>query len=279
MQRIVCNSIYGILVLLFAAAMAMAGQAPPAKEAAVGTLTGQFLVAEGKPMATGVVSLFNAKIGPAPGQGMRRIPDSLVVVDTEGRFTAEAPIGRYYLAGRPEAVTGEPGPPRPDEKVFWARSAKGEFRIFVLKAGGITDAGTVSGAPSTVAENITAGAATRMKKTHVTLEGSVKDEQGEPIAGVYVMSTGNPKAIQPEFISDPTGEDGGFRLMVPAGKVTYLMARDLAGSGSNNAASSIAFHGGKTPKAVQGKPGEVVKDIDIILPRSMGKTTAMGPDR
>jgi len=101
MKRIRCNCICGILVLMFTVAMAGADQGQPAQKAA-GTLTGQFLVEDGKPLPKGVVVLFNAGAWLAPDVGTtRRLPDSVAKADAEGLFAAKAPAGKYYLAGRP----------------------------------------------------------------------------------------------------------------------------------------------------------------------------------
>ena len=273
MKRIRCNCLGGILILMFTVAMAGADQGQPAKKETVGKLTGQFLIEDGKPLPKGVVVLFNVDAGAAPDVGTtRRMPDSVEKVDAEGQFAAKAPAGKYYLAGRPD-VGGrnhEPGgPPRPDAKIYWARNAQGELLVFELKANSPVDAGVISGVPATGFGKITDEASAKLNKTHTIIEGSVMDTQGNPIAGVTVLATGSPKESQPDFMSEPTREDGFFRLIIPAGKEYYLTPRERFGTDSPEAANALAFQGDKTPMAVQGKPGELVQDIDIVLQRHM----------
>ncbi len=82
------------------------------------------------------------------------LPDFMERVAESGKFVVKASPGKYYLADRPgERLSG---PPRPDEKIFWARGAKGGLQVFTLQAGGGSlDVGVIAGSPENASGDLT----------------------------------------------------------------------------------------------------------------------------
>jgi hypothetical protein len=259
----------------------------------MGTLSGQVTTEDGKPVPGGVVSFFNTKKGiPPMVANMHRIPDMVGRMSPDGTFSAKLLPGTYYMGALVITDPGRgPGPPREGEKFYFARDAKGNLREFSLGVKEVKDAGKIIGAlPDTfpVVENL------------VTIQGRLIKDDGSPFAGGVVLVKTDMNNARPDFVSGRTGEDGAFELKLPADTEYYLLGRERS-VGRPVPGSYVGTYGSKSPISqggalpignvrpaqpasgmptvegvdlgpgddlpdiVTGKPGEVLKNIDIVM--------------
>ncbi|MEW6220502.1 MAG: carboxypeptidase-like regulatory domain-containing protein [Thermodesulfobacteriota bacterium] len=239
-------------VVLVAVVTALSSGAAAQPPAGTGTVSGQ-LMAEGQPLAEGVIAFFNLATGPAPDQGtVRRIPDGVAVV-AQGRFTIQLPPGRYHLGALARPVAAGPGPPRPGEKFYFARDGEGRLRILEVLVTGL-EAGDIP-------VQLATGFAERGETFAV--QGRVLDEEGKPLPGVVILVKKQLNTPRPDFASDPTAADGSFSLHLPAPGPYYLLAREHLGIGRPLSGSRIGIFGGAEPAQVQGAAGATVPGIEI----------------
>lgn len=265
--------------------------APGFMQERMGTLSGQILIEDNKPLPGGIVSFINEKSGPPPLMpGATRVPDAITRVDKEGKFSARLVPGTYYIGALLVTEPGRgPGPPRPGEKLYYAVDEKKTPRTFTLKIRETLDVGQLASLPPD-----------QIKDTgkYLTLEGTVLTPDGKPFPGAVALVKKDLRSMRPEFVSQVVSEDGHFKLMISEGTY-YLMAREVIDgsiTGQPPTGSHVGTYGvekaqtegvpepraglhsplGATAanpaptgaeqddaKTVSGKAGEVVKDLTI----------------
>ncbi|GAB4343574.1 MAG: hypothetical protein Kow0089_19450 [Desulfobulbaceae bacterium] len=260
----------------------------------MGTLSGQVVTEDGKPVPGGVVSFFNTNKGIPPlFANMHRIPDIVGRMGTDGRFTASLLPGTYYMGALIITDPGRgPGPPREGETFYFARDEKGNLREFSIATKEVKDVGRVIGAlPDTFP----------LAKNLVTIEGRLLTGDGKkPFAGGVVLVKTDMNKPRPDFVSERTGEDGRFTLKLPADTPYYLLGRERAVGrpvpgtyvGTYGSSSPISEGGALPigaarpaqpaggapqiegveigpseglPLTVMGKAGETITGIDILM--------------
>lgn len=247
--------IVGCLSFLLVAGLGAAAQGKPAS--GQGTLAGQVFVEKDQAMTEGVVSFFNVDSGPAPDQGsVRRIPDKVVRVESNGRFTVDLTPGSYYIGALLRSKDAGPGPPRPGEKFLFVRDSGGKLQSFVVKVGEKVEAGALSGVMPTAFPEL---------EHYFTVQGMVTDENGKPFANAVVLVKRDIKTPKPVYVSEKTGADGLFRLRLPPGASYYLVAKETLSVGRPAAGSYLGTFGGETPVALSGKENEVLSGKDIKM--------------
>jgi len=241
----------------------------------------------------GVVSFFSTEKGIPPLIGkLHRVPDNIGRMENGGKFTVKLLPGSYYMGAM--IVTDpnrKPGPPREGEKFYYMRDDKGNLREITIGIKEVKDVGTVVAAlPGTFP----------IEKKLVTVEGRLLMENKQPYVGGVVLvkrDMGNPR---PDFVSERTGEDGKFKLQLPAGTPYYLLGRERS-VGRPIPGTYIGTYGSKSPISqggalpigsvrppqpasgrptvdgvelgpgqdlpvtVSGKPGETLTGIDILM--------------
>lgn len=275
----------GIILTMFCAVSR--ADVPGFMKAQMGTLRGTIYDANGKLMPEAIVSFFDKNGGPPPVIGStRRVPDMVDRSNAKGEFAVKLVPGTYYMGAMLRKPDKGVGPPRPGEKFYFAKSAKGKLREFVIGVKQVVEAGRVDGMlPGEVKEF----------KDFMTIKGKVTGEGNKPLSGVFVTLKDNLNASRPRYISEATAADGAYTLKVPPGKY-YVVAREsvmgggrpgvgayigsygktdpLAGGavpprpGNQPGASSAArgLQGGSgNAIAVEGKKGEVVSNINIQM--------------
>jgi len=281
-----------LFVLLVGPLVCQAG-VPGFMKERMGTLSGQVMTDDGKPVPGGVVSFFDAEKGIPPLiADMHRIPDMVGRMGTDGRFNVKLLPGSYYMGALIISDPGRgPGPPQKGETFYFAKDTNGELRTFTLGTREEKDAGVIIGAaPETFP----------LFKNLVTIEGMLLNEDGKPFVGGVVLVKTDMNNQRPDFVSQRTGEDGKFRIQLPPDTTYYLLGRErsvgrpVPGSyigtyGSNTAISAggalpigsaqpaqpgsgmpalpgfSEMEENEEPTPLTGKAGEVLQGIDITM--------------
>ncbi len=227
-----------LLIFLIIPLVSQAG-VPGFMKERMGTLSGQVVTQEGKPVPGGVISFFDTKKGIPPLiADMHRIPDMVGRMGPDGKFSTKLLPGTYYMGALIITDPGRgPGPPREGETFYFVRDDKANLREFTLGTKEVKDAGQVIGAlPGTfpVAKNL------------VTMEGRLLKEDKKPFAGGVVLVKTDMNQARPDFVSGRTGEDGRFLLKLPADTGYYLLGRERA-VGRPVPGTYVGTYGSKTP--------------------------------
>ncbi len=209
------------LVLLILTVPILCQAKIPAHKFLLASLTGQVFTEDGKALPGGVVSFFNTKKGIPPlVANMHRVPDMVGKMRTDGKFVIRLQPGTYYMGALVITDPGRgPGPPRPGEIFYYARSTSGTLRELTLEAKEIKDVGQIIVATP---ENFPAA------KSLVTIKGRLLLEDGKPFVGGVVLVKTDMNKVRPDFVSARTGEDGKFSLKLPAETPYYLLGRERA---------------------------------------------------
>jgi hypothetical protein len=282
-----------LLFLLLASPLLCQAGVPGSMKEKMGTLSGQVVTDDSKPVPGGVVSFFSTEKGTPPLiANMHRIPDMVGRMGRDGRFSVKLLPGSYYMGALVITDAGRgPGPPLEGETFYFAKDEKGELRTFTLGIKEEKDVGQViGGLPDSfpVVRNL------------VTIEGQLLKDDGTPFAGGVVLVKSDMKNQRPDFVSQRTGKDGKYRIQLPPDTTYYLLGRERAvgrpvpGSyvGTYGSKSAISAGGAlpigsvrpaqpasgmpnlpgfsqmeenEQPKPLIGKAGELLKDIDITM--------------
>jgi hypothetical protein len=210
------------------------------KEIKTGTVTGLIAIKSIGPMMGGTVFFFNVASGPAPSATRYwRVPTDAFSMDENGRFTVTLPGGKYYM-GAIERATGEAlGPPREGDYFFISTDKKGRPKVHTVKADKMTDFGVLYGGASF-------SRATLAKKGITSLEGTIRNERGDPVAELLVFAFSTPSTVgRPLFVSDRSDKDGKYLLRLSGGGKYYLRARANYGGPPSTDELMGVFKGGK----------------------------------
>jgi hypothetical protein len=280
-----------LLLLLISPLVCQAG-VPGFMKERMGTLSGQVMTADGKPLPGGVVSFFDSKKGIPPLiANMHRIPDMVGRMSPEGKFSIKLLPGSYYMGALITDPGRGPGPPQKGETFYFVKNDKGELRTFTLGTKEEKDAGQVIGA---LPESFP------LVKNLVTIKGRLLKDDTTPFVGGTVLVKSDMNNQRPDFVSQRTGEDGGFTLQLPPETPYFLLGRErsvgrpVPGSyvGTYGSTSAISAGGAlpignvrpaqpgvgmpnlpgfsqmeenEQPIQLTGKPGETLTGIDIMM--------------
>ncbi len=233
-----------------------------------GIIAGQLMIKGGAPLAGGQVLFFNDASGPPPSQVKYwRVPDYIAQIDEGGRFSIELPAGKYYL-GAIKRMSGEKvGPPADGDYLFSSADEKGSPKSYVVKNGEKIELGVISEAVPFQKRAAVPGAEI------TAIEGAVSNTEGKAVEGALVSAQLTPLSTgrRPLFISERTGKDGHYILRVHDGGDYYLRVRNTHDKGPPAAGEMIGAYGGKEPRAVVIKKGQIIRGIDITVARFMGR--------
>ncbi len=227
-----------------------------AEEAGQGRITGRIMIKGGGPMSDGAVLIYDAKRPlPLPDKYFR-VPDNMVIVDDEGKFSVEIIPGTYYFGGIKKISGIGPGPPKEGDYFFISQEPAGRPRAYVVNENETLDVGTISeGVPYKEIidrEGVTA------------IEGVILNGKGAPVEGVVVfavMTSSNDGEVS--FVSNWTGKDGKYFLRVHTGGTYKLNALDSRGIYSPEKTESVAV---KTGEVFRGINMKAVKIDAVTLP-------------
>lgn len=284
--------IIALLLFFFAAPLVCRAELPGPRQDLLGTLSGQVVIDNDISFTQGgTISFFNTARGiPPMATSMHPIPEMAGEIDPDGRFNINLMPGSYYIGVQIRTAPRGPGAANMEKTSYFARDDKGNLREVTIEAKEMKDIGQVIGAlPDTFP----------VPKNFVIIEGRLVKEDGTPFAnGVVLVRT----EIQsrPDFVSENTGNDGKFRLQLPADTPYYLLARGrpadrsvpesyrgaygmTAAIGKGGASPigkvrpatpdsgmpqdemSKPEPGKDVPKPIAGKPGERITGIEIMM--------------
>ena len=281
-----------LLIFLITPLMSQAG-VPGFMKERMGTLSGQVVTEDGKPVPGGVVSFFNTDKGLPPViANMHRIPEMVGRMAPDGRFSIKLLPGSYYMGALLITDPGRgPGPPQEGETFYFVKDEKNDLREFTLGIKEVKDAGQVIGAlPDSFP----------LVKNLFTIEGRLLKDDGKPFARGVVLVKSDMNNQRPDFISQRTGDDGQYVLKLPPDKTYYLLGRERAvgrpvpgtyvgtygsdspisaggalpigssqpaqpGSGMPNLPGFSQMEENEQPTPLTGKAGQVMKGIDITM--------------
>jgi hypothetical protein len=233
-----------------------------------GIIAGQLMIKGGAPLAGGQVFFFNDASGPPPSQGEYwRVPDYTTQIDEGGKFSIELPAGKYYL-GAIKHISGEKiGPPAEGDYFFSSADEKGSAKPYVVKNGEKIELGVISEAVPFQKKAVIPGAEI------TAIEGAVINTEGKAVEGALVLAQLTPlnTGRHPLFASERTCKDGHYILKVHGGGNYYLRVRSLHDKGPPAAGEMIGAYGGKEPRAVVIKKGQIIRNIDITVVQFMGR--------
>lgn len=254
--------IYCLLLVLSAATVC---QAADVKQ---GTIAGKWITKSNGPLTDAQVLLFNAAVGPPPARDKYlRVPDVITTIDSDGKFSVPVAAGKYYLVMRKRMGEGTVGPPREGDLQFYSRDKKGAARFFTVKAGGVTNIGTISEATVFQKRKV------KYEKGMTVIEGTVTDEEGLPIEGVRVFAYLSPEMKgKPQYASEGTGKDGKYFINLNGKGAYYLKARTHYGGGKPADGEFMGGYGKPTaPVITKVENGELRQGVDIKTQRFTGR--------
>jgi hypothetical protein len=230
---------------------AVAGRPP-------GTITGQVMIGGEKPMAPGIVLLYDSKNGPPPALGLYwRVPDLIMPLDRSGRFALDVPAGTYFIQAVQKDPAAEIGPPQGKEYLYFHGDDKGIATPLVVKGGDELALGSLTAflwSPAMIrrAAGITA------------LEGTVVDLDNKPVERAVVLAyysdTGQGR---PVFISDRSDKNGHFQLRTNDGGTFFLKVRSVVGGGRPEDGEYLNTTREFLPVKVNLKKGEKLQGVTL----------------
>lgn len=241
--------------------------AASAQEVKKGTLTGQIMIKGNGPMAGGMVFLFNDASGPPPSVDKYwRVPDNVVKINAEGKFSADLPAGKYYLGAKKAKAGKDIGPPQEGDLFYAFSVEKGMPKAFKVEEGKKTDVGVIAEATAFRKDLV------KFDNGITAIEGVIIDGDNKPVQGALVFAyIASSMVGRPLFASERTGKDGRYILRVHEGGSYYLRVRSLYGGGPPAEGEIIGAYGTTEPVAVKVKTGEKLKDVTINVKRFAGR--------
>ena len=174
----------------------------------------------------------------------------------DGRFLLDLPPGAYYLVARRRAAGGVAGPLRKGDAFgYYAANPvtvePGRFARVAI--------------PATVLRLRNAPAYSGEYAAAAFIEGRILGRDGKPRRGLYAALYDNPELLnRPVFLSDVTGDDGRYRLPVPAPGTYYLGARGGYG-GSPAPGDLYGRYEGSPDHSLTVRDGDRLTGVDIVV--------------
>ena len=227
--------------------------------AKTGSISGRVMIDEDLPMSNGLIFVFDEAAGAPPSfDRYWRVPDEVVKIGADGRFTALLPEGKYYLGAIKRRSDEDMGPLQEGD-LFLPFYANGAPIKYPVTNGSALDLGNIAGAMPFRKSILKTRAGT------TGIEGTVTDARGKPLENALVFAFPTPAMLgKPLFISEKTGKDGKYLLRVYKGGSYFLKIRNSYGGGAMKAGEIMGNYGQDKPAAVEVNTGAIVKGIDIV---------------
>jgi len=209
------------------------------------------LLADGRPLAGATLYVYLDLTSDLKGMGYVMAGPS----DADGLVEADLPAGTYYLLARKRASGLQVGPLVAGDWIgYWPgnplRLADGGLHRLTIPMFRV---------PRKSARQM------RLTAGRTLLAGTVLDAAGRPVAGVRAVLYRDPRMLnRPDLVSEPTGPDGRWQLLLPAGGTYYLAARNTLG-GAPGPGDLYGTYNGSDDHAVRLKTGEARRDLQIVV--------------
>ncbi len=263
----------GFLTVFMLYHSALAADSPVSSvDPSIGVLAGQFKKNGKAPLANGRLFIYNKALGPPSTDRYVRVPDLNINLDKEGKFLLQLSAGVYYLSAVKAPADGAMGPPPKGELIYFKMNAKKEIQPFIVEAGKKTNAGIISSAiPYRRVDRANRGLDATM------IEGTVIDENGAPVENAVILVHMKP-GIQEmaSYVSERTGKDGKFELLLNDGGNFYLRVRSEYHGGAPNAGEFVNANDPKEQIALSLKIGEKLTGVIIKAKRQPEKGPLAG---
>jgi hypothetical protein len=245
---------YSIIILLFSVMCNYAYA-----EGGTGLVTGKVLIPNGKPMKHGLMLCYSKQSGPAPfPERYWRVPDIVVPVGSDGKFSIELVEGEYYIGaiGR-ESSKIIPGPPSDGDVLMLHKDKSGIPKIIKVVEGKTIDLGKQKG--RIYRES------TKKGINIMSVEGMITMQDNTPVPGAFVFAFQSPeRGKRPVFASEKSDKDGRYILRVDGVGPYYLIARDTYGGGKPQVGQLKGVFGSDDdPAPVTILTGSTLKGINI----------------
>ncbi len=221
-------------------------------------VSGMMKMQDGSPVADGTVLFFSEKTGPPPHENKyMRTPENIAGTDSTGNFSAEFPVGKYYIGVMKYMTEKWGGPPREGDLFYISRDETGGPKIYVIEVDSHIDIGPVP-------ESATYGRITA-EKDITAIEGTVHDKYGNPVEDAVVFAHWTPAMDGLAFVSDYTAGDGRYIIRVHKGGKYYLMAMGKFGSAVPMSGMTLSDDGKQVPAGINVNTGEMNSEVDIVI--------------
>lgn len=173
--------------------------------------------------------------------------------DRAGKFAISLPAGEYVSVVRKRVNGAAVGP-------VVAGDNRSEFIPLRVERG---MAQLNLSAPIKVGDN--RRLSLEDEKTLTGFVGSVRDADGNPVEGLRIQVYDHVQMSErPKYVSEKTGPDGRYKMLLPEGGTYYIGARDNFGGPPKLGDLYGRYDQGTIePSAVVIRKNEILKDIDI----------------
>lgn len=229
------------------------GNLPPIPEA-IGDVMGGIegtVVTEGGPLAGADVTLYLDA-----ASRFRGPPYLEVSTDERGRFDATISPGRYFLVIRKR--TGGEGRFGPlevgDHFGYYAYNPVfvGSGERLTLRVGAV--------------EVLRRSGWAESSALRTRLSGTVRDAGGRPLAGYRVFLHSLPEMLsKPDFVSDPSGEEGRYEVWAEREGVFYLGARKEIGRAREEGEVVGYYEGSPDHSVTVVMDGREMEGLDVVV--------------
>lgn len=215
--------------------------------------------ADGKPLDRARVTLYQ------DGDTIfRGIGYASVLTNRDGEFSFNLEPGVYYVVARKRAEGDRMGPLAGGDLFGFAHDNPVEVRRDLYTVVSIDTVAKLVKVKEG-GQEVTLGGTVKAGET--LIEGTIRDAQGKPVAGVYASAYRDPMMTQkPDFISKKTGPDGSYSILLSEGGQYFIGARNTIGGPAERGDLLGKYDGGEGP-LIRIATGEKRKGIDIVVER------------
>lgn len=239
-----------------------------------GKLSGQVQLPDKSPLTDGYALFYDKSIGPPPDPYKYwRIPDLIIPMDSEGKFSTELAAGTYFVATAHKKPGTLLGPPSQQEFYYLHTDQNGSPQQLIVTPGAEVSMGIRSA-------SLWDPAKVERSRGITSVSGTVRDLDGKPVAGVLVFASRTDYPVaKPLFVSDRTDVQGRYQLRVNDGGLYFLRVRSVIGGGSPRNGELLNITDEFTPVKIDLQKEEQKKGIDLKVKAFQRSRSSQGAAR